>query len=105
MVSSAPARPTLGGDVLPGGEEAVGILARADVLSADVPVHPQVAAQLHADLARRLVSVPGCGEERLERRMQVALLGDATLDRADLVGSFDPVADLAGDLRVPARVP
>ena len=37
--------------------------------------------------------------------MEVALVGDAALDRRDLGGAFDPVADLAGDLRVAGRVP
>ena len=35
------------------------------------------------------------GEQRVERGLEVALLGDATLDRPDLVGALDAIADLA----------
>ena len=85
-------------------EECLGVLARADVLAADVPVHPQVAAQLHSSFAGGCVTAPRSGEERVERRLEVALLGDTAFDGSDLVGSLDAVADLACDLGIAACV-
>ncbi len=80
-------------------EERRRVLPRRDVLAADVPVHPQVAAHLHAQLGRAFVAAPGGLEERVHRRLEVPLLRDATFDRADLFSAFDPVADLTGALR------
>ena len=60
---------------------------------------------MHAQFGCVLVASPSGLEKRVDRRLEVRLLGDATFDRADLFGAFDPVADLAGALGVPASVP
>ena len=83
-------------------EEGGGVIPGADVLAADVPVEVEVAAQLHPGFARGRVAVLRGREERLERGLEVGLLGDAALDRSDLIAALDPVADLPGDRRVPA---
>ena len=72
--------PTVGGRAGIGVEERRGVLAGGEVLAADVPVHPQVAAHLHARFAGSRVAAPRRGEERVERGLEVALLGDAALD-------------------------
>ena len=105
-VISAPARPTRGRAAGVGVEEGCGVLAGGEVLAADVPVHPQVAAQLQARLAGKRRRRPARRlEERVERGLEVALLGDAAFDGPDLIGSLDAVADLAGELGIPAGVP
>ena len=44
-------------------------------------------------------------QERVQRGLEIALLGDPAFDGADLVGALDAVADLTRDLRIPAGVP
>ena len=64
-----------------GVEERGGVLAGGEVLAADVPVHPEVAAQLQARFAGSGVTVLRRGQERVERGLEVALLGDAAFER------------------------
>ena len=42
------------------------------------------------------------GEERVKRRFEVLLLADPALDRGELLGPLDSVADLARDLGISA---
>ena len=96
-VISAPARPTVGEPSGVGVEEGRGVLPGGEVLAADVPVHPQVAAQLQARL-RHAAASPSLRrrQERVERGLEVALLGDAAFEGADLIGALDAVADRPG---------
>ena len=86
-------------------EERGGVLPGADVLAADVPVEVEVAAQLHARPRTQPRRRPRGRQERVERGLEVGLLGDAALERSDLIDALDAVADLPGDRRVPVRVP
>jgi hypothetical protein len=88
-----------------GIEEGRGVLPGGEVLAADVPVQPEVAAQLQALFARNCVTVPRRCQERFKRGLEVAVLGDAAFEGPDLAGALDAVADLAGELRIAAGVP
>ena len=50
-----------------------------------MPVEAEVAAQLHAGFAGPASPCPRRGEERVERGLEVALLGDPALHGADLI--------------------
>jgi hypothetical protein len=100
------ARPPGGGSAVGvGSEEGRGVLLGGEVLAADVPVHEEVAACTQARLARGRVTAPRGGEERVERGLEVPVLGDAALDGPPLAGALDAVADLAGDAGEPAGMP
>ena len=66
------------------------------MLRADVPEEPEVSAHLHAELSRLGVPVPGPAQEEVEPRPQVRIFEDASLDRSDLIGAFDPASDVGG---------
>ena len=69
-------------------KERGGVIARGEVLAADVPVQAQVAAQLQPCLACFSVAALRSREQRGERGFEVRLLGDAAFDGADLVGAL-----------------
>jgi len=72
------ARPPHGGRAISiGVEEGRSVLPGGQVLAADVPVHPQVAAHLQARFGSSGVTVARRRQERVERGLKVALLGDA----------------------------
>src|SRR5437764_15280571 len=58
-----------------GLDERCRVLARGQVLAADVPVEEEVAAQLQTRLARWAIAALGHLEERVERCLKVAFLG------------------------------
>ncbi len=104
MISAPrPAQSGRGGGV--GLDEGRGVLPRGEVLDPDVPVHPQVAHQLHADLAGSCVTFVRRREEDVERRLEVSLLNDSPLDGRNLIIAFDALSNLASDRRVTAGVP
>jgi class 3 adenylate cyclase len=87
-----------------GVEEGRGVLPRGEVLAAGVPEEPQVAAHLQAHFGSRRVAVLRHRQERVERGLEVALIGDAAFEGSDLIGALDAVADLLGERRIPAGV-
>ena len=70
-----------------------------------MPVHVEIAAQLQALLGRNRVTALRRRQKRLERGLEVGLLGDAAFERPELIGALDAVADLPGEPRVAAGVP
>ena len=69
-----------------------------------MPVHPQVAAHLEPTLQRILVARPGGREQCVERRLEVVLFMDPSLDCCELLGPLDAVTDLARDVGVAMRM-
>ena len=65
----------------------------------------QVTAHRHAEFNGSNVTIPREGEECIEGGLQVALVGDPTFERADLIGALDAVADVECQRRVAAGVP
>ncbi len=89
-----------------------GIRERALIVGGAVAINPGPAEVPGLD-SRTSAGRPRSGyvtasrgrQERVERGLQVAFLGDTALDAASLAGALDSVADLTGKLCVPAGVP
>ena len=88
-----------------GVEERLGLVPGRQVLAADVPVHPEVAAHLEAALAGVAVAGLRKPAQRVESGLEVGLLLDPALDRRDLRISLDAVSDRPGDFRVALGMP
>jgi hypothetical protein len=88
-----------------GFEEDSGVVARGQVPSADVPVQPQIAAELKAGFERVGVTSACGGQERPECGFEIGLLCEASLDRRALSRPLDAVSNLAGERGVPLSVP
>src|SRR5256884_3399889 len=87
-----------------GLEKAGGVVARRQVLSSDVPVHPEVAAKLEAGLEGVGVACARDVEKLAESGFEIGLVRDALLDRRLLGRALDAVSDLASEGRVPMSV-
>ena len=85
-------------------EKAGGVVARRQVLSSDVPVHPEVAAKLEAGLEGVGVACARGVEKLAESGFEIGLVRDALLDRRLLGRALDAVSDLASEGRVPMSV-
>ena len=90
---SAPARPTV-------GEASVSASRNAAAYSRAVRFLPRMCQYSHRSphscrpsLASRRVGVPCRSQQRVERGLEVALLGDSAFERSDLIGALDAVAD------------
>jgi hypothetical protein len=85
-------------------EKAGRVVARRQVLSSDVPVHPEVAAQLEAGLEGVGVACLRGFEKLADRGFEIGLVRNAFLDRRLLGRALDAISDLAGEGRVTMSV-